>query len=86
MNVTEDPARFQVDTGPIVVPLFDSRAKDPLERLAIAHVVYWKEDQTEFILRKPHLVGLKDGQPVAVTDYTELRFAAAKQEIWGELR
>ena len=86
MNVTRDPDRFQVDTGPIVVPLFDSNAAEPFERLAIAHTVYWKEDQIEFILRKPHVVGEKDGKPVEVTDYTELRFSVAEQEIWGEVR
>jgi len=40
MNVTRDPDRFQVDTGPILVPIFDSTAADPFERLAIAHTVY----------------------------------------------
>lgn len=86
MNVTRNPDRFQVDTGPIIVPLFESTASDPMERFAVAHAVYWQEDRVEFILRKPHVVGEKDGQAVAVTDYTELRFSAAEQEIWGELR
>lgn len=86
MNVIRDPDRYQVDTGPIIVPLFDSTASDPLERFAIAHAVYWQDDRVEFILRKPHVVGEKDGTAVEVTDYTELRFVAAEQEIWGELR
>jgi hypothetical protein len=79
MNVTRDPVRFQVDTGPIIVPLFDSNA-EPIGRFAIAHTVYWQPDRVEFILRRPHEVA----PGVAVTDYTELSFSDATHEIWAE--
>ncbi|MGH2550622.1 MAG: hypothetical protein ACRDHN_14605 [Thermomicrobiales bacterium] len=85
MNVTRDPYRFQVDTGPIIVPLFDSTA-EPLGRFAIAHTVYWQDDRVEFVLRKPHVVGSNGDAPVEVTDYTELSFSAATHEIWAEVR
>ncbi len=78
MNVTRDPARFQVDTGPIIVPLFDSTA-EPIGRFAIAHAVYWQDDRVEFVLREPHEVAAG----VSVTDYTRLVFSAAKHEIWA---
>lgn len=78
MNVTRDPARFQVDTGPIIVPLFDSMA-EPIARFAIAHAVYWQDDRVEFVLREPHEVAAG----VSVTDYTRLVFSAAKHEIWA---
>jgi hypothetical protein len=81
MNVTQDPARFQIDTGPIIVPIFDSTA-EPIGRFAIAHTVYWQDDRVEFVLRKPHDVA----PGVAVTDYTELSFSAATHEIWAERR
>lgn len=80
MNVTRDPVRFQVDTGPIIVPLFDSTA-EPIGRFAIAHAVYWQEDRVEFVLRKPHPVG-----SAQVTDYSELSFHAASHEVWAEVR
>lgn len=80
MNVTRDPYRFQVDTGPIAVPVFESTA-EPIGRFAIAHAVYWQEDRVEFVLRKPHAVG-----DVQVTDYSELSFHAASHEIWAEVR
>lgn len=80
MNVTRDPQRFQVDTGPIIVPLFDSTA-EPIGRFAIAHAVYWQEDRVEFVLRKPHAVG-----GALVTDYSELSFHAASHEVWAEVR
>lgn len=85
MNVTRNPDHFQVDTGPVIVPLFDAVAASPIARFAIAHVVYWTFDQAEFVLRVPHVVGEKDGQPVEVTDYSEIRVIAAKNEIWGDL-
>ena len=85
MNVTRNPDHFQVDTGPVIVPIFESDAADPIARFAIAHVVYWTFDQAEFVLRVPHVVGEKDGQPVEVTDYSEIRVIAAKNEIWGDL-
>jgi hypothetical protein len=84
MNVTQNPERFQVDTGPIIVPLFDSEETDPIARFAIAHVVYWTSDKAEFVLRKPHVVGERDGQPVEVTDYTEVSIVSAAHGIWGE--
>ncbi|CAN5357139.1 hypothetical protein BH09CHL1_BH09CHL1_13700 [soil metagenome] len=80
MNVTRDPLRFQVDTGPIIVPLFDSTL-EPIGRFAIAHAVYWQEDRVEFILRKPHAVS-----GTQVTDYSELSFHAASHEVWAEVR
>ncbi len=86
MNVTMNPDHFQVDTGPLIVPLFDSTEPEPIARFAIAHVVYWTFDRAEFVLRKPHVVGEKDGQPVEITDYTEIRIASASHEIYGEVR
>jgi hypothetical protein len=86
MNVTQNPDRFQVDTGPLIVPLFESDAAEPIARFAIAHVVYWTFDTAEFVLRRPQTVGERDGQPVEVTDYTEIRITSASHEIWGEVR
>jgi len=86
MNVTMNPDHFQVDTGPLIVPIFDSTESEPIARFAVAHVVYWTFDRAEFVLRKPHVVGERDGQPVEVTDYTEILITAASHEIFGEVR
>jgi hypothetical protein len=85
MNVTRDPERFQVDTGPLIVPLFDSAEADPIARFAVAHVVYWTFDKAEFVLRAPHVVGERDGRNVEVTDYTQISIVSATNEIWGEM-
>jgi hypothetical protein len=84
MNVTTDPAQFQVDTGPIIVPLLEASGEPAITRFAIAHIVYCTHDRAEFILRMPHVVGERDGQPVRVTDYSEIRFTSASHELWGE--
>lgn len=86
MNVVADPPRYQVDTGPLLVPLFQSVAEEPIRRLAVAHIVYCLPDRAEFILRVPHPVGESDAGPVNVTDYSELHFSAAQHEIWGEIQ
>ena len=85
MNVTTDPSRFQVDTGPLIVPDLTSTAVPPIMRLAVAHVVYCSFDRAEFILRRPHVVGERDQQPVSVTDYSEVRFASATHQMWAEV-
>jgi len=83
MNVTTDPAQFQVDTGPVIVPVLDTPNAPPILRFAMAHIVYCTFDRAEFILRVPHEVGERNGQPVCVTDYSEIRFSAADHELWA---
>lgn len=85
MNVTTDPGRFQIDTGPVIVPDFSASDDPPILRFDVAHVVYCAPDRAEFILRRPHDVGGDGESPVMVTDYSELRFASADNQIWGEI-
>lgn len=85
MNVTREPQQLQVDTGPVIVPLFDSTSEHPIERFAVAHIVYCDLNRAEFILRTPHVVGECEGQPVRVTDYSEICFSSAAHTIWGEV-
>ena len=40
MNVLRSPVRFQIDTGPIIVPDFASTADLAVARFDLAHVVY----------------------------------------------
>lgn len=85
MNVTRDPDHFQVDTGPLIVPRFDLGGSEPIARFDVAHIVYWTVDYAEFVLRRPHTVGERDGIEVQVTDYSEIRIESAVNEIWGEI-
>ena len=52
-RIPRDPPQFQVDTGPLIVPDFDSTADRQIERFDMGYVVYQEFDQAEFILRRP---------------------------------
>ena len=82
-NVVEAPPRFQVDTGPLLVPNFKATASNPIERFDLAHVVYNRLTQAELIYRRPIPVGERDGAPVAVTDYTVAQTLPATNQIWS---
>ena len=79
MNVAKQPDRFQVDTGPLILPDAASTAERRVDRLAMAHVVYWQRDVAEFVLRQPIPVHV-DSQK-SVTDYSEIRVMPAVNHI-----
>ena len=81
MNVREAPPRFQVDTGPLIVPDFESTGGHPIERLDIAHVVYNVFDKGEFVLRRPRAFPEGDESLYSVTDYTLIKVLPARNEI-----
>ncbi len=78
MNVQQDPPRFQVDTGPVILPDFAAAVTHPIESFEMAHVVYNAMDKAEFVLRKPVAIG--DGQ-ATTTDYSVIQILAARHEI-----
>ncbi|MCX6043999.1 MAG: hypothetical protein NT075_02720 [Chloroflexi bacterium] len=76
MNLMQAPPRFQVDTGPLIVPDFAASPMHLIEQFEVAHVVYHNFDKAEFILRKP--VAL----PEPTTDYSLVQVTPAQNEIW----
>lgn len=76
MNLMKAAPRFQVDTGPLILPDFAKTVERPIEAFELAHVVYHTFDKAEFILRKP--------VPLAepTTDYSEVQIGPAQHEIW----
>jgi len=73
MNVLRKPMRYQVDTGPLIVPDFGSTGTLQVERFDIAHVVYNRPNKGEFILRRPKEI-IEGGRPLySVTDYTAVQ-------------
>jgi hypothetical protein len=70
--------RFQVDTGPILLPDFASAAR-PIERFDLAHIVYNRATQLEAILRRP--VPLGPGH-AAVTDYSVVQTLPAHTTLF----
>jgi hypothetical protein len=84
MNVTTAPEQFQVDTGPLIVPILDSAQEPAILRFEVAYGVYCSLDRAEFVLRRPHDVAGEGQPPISVTDYSALLFVAAEHELWGE--
>jgi hypothetical protein len=80
MNVARHPDRFQVDTGPLIVPSFAAEQTRPIERFDVAHVVYNRLDKAEFILRRPTPIGA-DGGPPSTTDYSQVWVTPARHSL-----
>jgi len=80
MNVKESPMRFQVDTGPLIVPDFNSKAEHAVERFEVGYVVWNRYDEAQFVLRKP--VAISAGaKPARTTDYSEVVVMPAYNEV-----
>ena len=82
MNFRPENASFQVDTGPLLVPDFDSEEPEAIDRLEMAHVAYNRLDRAEFILRRPTPICDADGTELCrVLHYSEVREHPASTEI-----
>ena len=86
MNFRPENSSFQVDTGPLLVPDFDSGEPRTIDRLEMAHVVYNRLDYAEFILRRPTPINDEQGRELTrVLDYSEVReFPAVTEILTGE--
>jgi len=77
MNVHRDPADFQVDTGPVLLPDMDS-ASTALEAFSVAFIAWRAPDWAEFILQQP-VPATEDGPMVA--HYAQTRVFEAQNLI-----
>jgi hypothetical protein len=82
MNVLREPSRFQVDTGPLLVPDFRSTATRTIEQLQLAYIVYNRFDRAELILRAPTPLPSADDPQVSTTDYSVPSIVAATNQIF----
>ena len=80
-RVPRAPPQFQVDTGPLIVPGFDSTADRQIERFDMGYVVYQDFDQAEFILRRPVPVPSPEQPATETTDYSAVRIVPARNTI-----
>jgi hypothetical protein len=81
MNFHPERKRFQVDTGPVLLPDFSLETEHRIDRFSLAHVVYNTFDRAEFVIRRPRPI-LREGEPVArVLDYSEKRTLPARHTI-----
>jgi hypothetical protein len=81
MNVLRDPPRFQVDTGPLILPDFASTAEHPIERFEMAYLVYNNFDRAEFIRRRPVAIGGAEPSLARTTDYSAVEVVTARNEV-----
>jgi hypothetical protein len=83
MNFHPPRQLFQVDTGPLLVPDFESEAEHPMERLDVAHVVYNTLDRAEFIARRPTPI-IQNGREVCRTlEYSHVRAYPARNQVYA---
>jgi hypothetical protein len=84
MNVLPKEGRFQVDTGPILLPDFAATSARAIERFDMAYVLYHQFTRAEFILRRP--VPLHEGDAAladSVTDYSLVVCVDAGNDIFA---
>ena len=80
MNVNDIKWMYQVDTGPILFPNFDSDKERWIERFDQAFVAYNKPDEAYFVIQTP--TPLVEGQPGKVSHYSRIvRMDAANSVV-----
>ncbi len=86
MNFRPETPSFQVDTGPLLMPDFNSQAAALIDRLEMAHVAYNRLDRAEFILRRPTPLPDQEGKARSrVLHYSEAHeYPARNQVLTGE--
>jgi hypothetical protein len=83
MNFLADRVRFQVDTGPILLPDFGATDEHWIDRLLMAHTVYNTFDYAEFVARRPTPL-VVDGKEVAtVLHYSDYRAYPARTTFYA---
>lgn len=86
MNLMQEPSRFQVDTGPLILPDFQANKARFIECFEMAYVVYHTWDKAEFILRKP-VSSVDGGDPGAITtDYSLVQIVPARHTILAYIK
>jgi hypothetical protein len=81
MNFHPERKRFQVDTGPILLPDFDCDSEHWIEWFDVAHVVYNTFDRAEFIIRRPTPVEIGGRQVCRVHHYSDVRVHEARHTL-----
>ena len=81
MNIHPKRKRFQVDTGPLLLPDFSSDTEEKIEWFSLAHVVYNTFDRAEFIIREPTPVFEGGREVCCVMHYSVIRVHEAKNTI-----
>jgi hypothetical protein len=83
INFNSEPARVQVDTGPLLLPDFAATDEHWIDRIVLAHIGYNTFDRAEFIIQRPTPIE-REGRTVAtVLHYAEVRVQAARHTLFS---
>jgi len=82
MNVCEGTKRFQVDTGPVIVPDFGVKHASRITHHALAFIGYNTFNSAEFVLREPTPVAVDGKEVCKVWHYSRIVRMAARHEIF----
>ncbi len=84
MNINPDYKRFQVDTGPLLLPDLSSTREHTIEWFSLAHTIYNRFDRAEFIRLVPTSVDVQ-GRNIEVMDYSEVYKTQAENRLFAEI-
>ena len=79
MNVNDQVIMYQVDTGPILLPNFESKKDRMVARFDLAYVAYNRTDEAYFAILEP--TPIKENSPDMVSHYSRVFRSDAKNSI-----
>lgn len=78
MNIQTERQRFQVDTGPLIVPDLAAGEEHWMDLFSIAHIIYNTFDRAEFICRRPTPIEVDGREVASVQHYSDVRVYPAR--------
>ncbi|MFO7946892.1 MAG: hypothetical protein R6V19_08760 [Armatimonadota bacterium] len=82
MNVRRDPAAYQVDTGPVILPGLWGETT-ALEDFRLAYIVYNRADRAEFVIQEPTLLDPDDPDSAHVMHYSRTHSMSAENTLYA---
>ena len=79
MNVNDQSIMYQVDTGPILLPNFESKKERMVERFDLAYVAYNRTDEAYFVVLEP--TPIKENGVDMVSHYSRVFRSDAKNSV-----
>jgi hypothetical protein len=83
INVDPTAQRFQVDTGPLLLPDLSASLETAIEHFARAFIAYNTFDRAEFVVQVPTPLDPRQPEGPAAAHYSRLVSMAARHEIFA---
>ncbi|MFP3902727.1 MAG: hypothetical protein ACLFWB_00665 [Armatimonadota bacterium] len=82
MNVRSDPAEYQVDTGPVLLPGLWGETT-ALEDFRLAYIAYNRPDRAEVVVQEPTPLNPDDPDSVRVMHYSRTHSMSAENTLYA---